>query len=113
MEDALNAKNKVEFVDGTIPKLENDSYDLKNRMYCDAMVMSWLKNFLKAFDMQRALGTSSSTLKNTTQKVMHQGFIKLDGQSHYCSKRRLEWQHIYYTKLRGSWDELQTLNPIP
>ncbi|OMO75305.1 Integrase, catalytic core [Corchorus capsularis] len=44
MSNALFAKNKIGFVDGTIPRPEVDSPNLQHWMRCNAMVKGWLKS---------------------------------------------------------------------
>lgn len=76
-------KNKMGFVDGIIPRPENDLLDLGNWVHYNAMVKSWLKNsmlkeLLESIRYAKSARPSGSTLRNATWKVMHQGFIKLD-----------------------------------
>ncbi|CAM8942689.1 unnamed protein product [Rhodiola kirilowii] len=52
MSNALFAKNKIGFVDGTITKPKVDSQDLGDWLRCDAMVKGWLKS---AMDKERQL----------------------------------------------------------
>ena len=44
MENALYAKNKVGFVDGTLEKPSEASSDYRDWMQCNAMVVAWLTN---------------------------------------------------------------------
>ena len=44
MSNALFAKNKIGFVDGSIPKPAADSTDFTHWMRCNAMVIGWLKS---------------------------------------------------------------------
>lgn len=44
MSNTLYAKNKIDFVDGTIPMPQVDSPNLAHWMRCNAMVKGWLRN---------------------------------------------------------------------
>nr|GEV07975.1 hypothetical protein [Tanacetum cinerariifolium] len=79
MTNFLFAKNKIEFVDGTIKKREKTSKDYMSWMRVDAMIKGWLKTAME---------------KNIRNNVKYAGDASVP---------------TYFTQLRSIWDEAQSI----
>ena len=110
MEDALNAKNKMGFVDGTISRSKNDSSNLENWVHCDVMVKSWLKN-----SMSKELLESARYAKSAKDIWfdLEEYYLKGNASRIYqirwaISLLQQEKAQVaaYYSELKGLWDEL-------
>ncbi|XP_071692034.1 uncharacterized protein [Rutidosis leptorrhynchoides] len=110
MMNALFAKNKIGFVDGSIPKPSEGSKDLMNWQRCNTMVRGWLvnsmvkeiKNSVKYAAIARDIWTD-----------LDERFNKENAPRVYELRRTITTIHqenmtvsAYYTKLRGIWDEM-------
>ncbi|XP_071685594.1 uncharacterized protein [Rutidosis leptorrhynchoides] len=117
MTNALFAKNKFGFVDGTIPMLAEGSNDLINCKRCNAMVQGWL---ISSMDREIKNSVKYAVTSRDIWLDLEERFGKENAPRAYELRRTLtmtrqESQTIsaYYTKLRGIWDEIQSVNPIP
>ncbi|XP_072990224.1 uncharacterized protein [Typha latifolia] len=114
---ALNAKNKLGFVDGSISKSTDDVAVVQLWERCNDMVLSWLLNAI-----DKSL-TNSLIYCNTPREV----WLDLEGRfSHsnnprvFKSKRDISNLHqdsmtvaIYYNTIKAYWDELTILCSLP
>ncbi|XP_071739001.1 uncharacterized protein [Rutidosis leptorrhynchoides] len=117
MANALFAKNKYGFVDGSISMPKEDSADFMNWKRCNAMVRGWLvssmvkeiKNSVKYtatardiwVDLEERFGKENAPRAyelRRTLTAIHQGNMSISA---------------YYTKLRGVWDEIQSVTIMP
>ncbi|GJX35611.1 putative RNA-directed DNA polymerase [Tanacetum coccineum] len=113
----LFAKNKVGFIDGTLKKPEKTATDYMALMCCDAMVKGWLTTAMEK-DIR-----SSVKYANTTSEIwldLLERFGKESAPRAYELKQTLSNTHqsaisvsAYYTKLRGLWDEIESMLPAP
>ncbi|KAI3781943.1 hypothetical protein L2E82_11971 [Cichorium intybus] len=113
----LFAKNKVGFVDGTLKKPEKTATDYMAWMRCDAMVKGWLTTAMEK-DIR-----SSVKYANTASEIwsdLRERFGKESAPRAYELKQTLSNTHqsgvsvsAYYTKLRGLWDEIESILPVP
>ncbi|XP_035539611.1 uncharacterized protein LOC118343995 [Juglans regia] len=113
MTRALNAKNKLVFVNGTLPPPEPTSTDYKQWNQTKDMVLTWLLNSI------------SPSLANSLEFHTDPREVWLDLQSRFCHgnnariyhlKRELsslqqhtQSIHNYYNQIRQIWDELSHL----
>ncbi|KAF5459477.1 hypothetical protein F2P56_023418, partial [Juglans regia] len=113
MTRALNAKNKLVFVDGTLPPPDPTSTDYKQWNQTKDMVLTWLLNSI------------SPSLANSLEFHTDPREVWLDLQSRFCHgnnariyhlKRELsslqqhtQSIHDYYNQIRQIWDELSHL----
>ncbi|OMO64840.1 Integrase, catalytic core [Corchorus capsularis] len=117
MSNALFAKNKIGFVVGTIQKPRVDSPNLQPWMRCNSIVKGWLKS---------AMGKDvrgSVRYANTAREIwvdLEERFGKGSDPRAYEIRRavtllRQEKMSVssYYTKLKGLWDEMQSIFPLP
>lgn len=117
MTNALFAKNKIGFVDGTTQMPSDDSPDLMNWKRCNALVRGWLVSA-----MEKEI-KSSVKYANTARDIwidLEERFGKENAPRAYELIRMITTIHqndmtvsAYYTKLRGVWDEIQSISPTP
>ncbi|KAK2985871.1 hypothetical protein RJ640_009941 [Escallonia rubra] len=117
MMTALESKNKVGFIDNSVTKPNVNSQDFQPWVKCNAIVLSWLTNFL-AKEIQ-----SSAAYTETASELwadLHERFTQGIAPRIYELKQNIALLQqekvpisIHYGKLKGVWGELQALNPIP
>ncbi|KAK1415979.1 hypothetical protein QVD17_31767 [Tagetes erecta] len=117
MTNFLFAKNKMEFVDGTIPKPQSTDETYMKWMRCDAMIKGWLTTA-----MEKTI-RSSVKYANTAKEIwddLKERFGKESAPRAYELKQTLTITHqngssvsAYYTKLRSLWDEIGSVRPLP
>ncbi|KAJ0600120.1 putative retrotransposon gag domain, retrotransposon Copia-like protein [Helianthus annuus] len=112
----LFAKNKVGFINGTIKKPAPESSKYMGWMRCDAMIKGWLHTA-----MEKEIRTSVK-YATTAQEIwddLKERFGKGNAPRAYELKQSLSTikqeglsVSAYYTKLRGLWDEIQSVFPV-
>lgn len=117
MSNALCAKNKMGFVDGTISMPNANSWDLAHWMRCNAMVKGWLKS-----NMDKEVRTNVR-YANTAREIwidLEERFAKESAPRVYELKRAitlLKQEKLsvptYFTKLKGLWDKAQSIARWP
>ena len=116
MKMALNAKNKLGFIDGSILKPSSTSQDLKTWERCNDMVLSWMLNGIEK-------NLASSLIYCDTPRSLGLGLEERFSQSNnlqiYEFKRAIcnhqQEQNplvIYFNTFKFYWDELSTLTTI-
>lgn len=117
MSNALFAKNKIGFVDGTILMPKEGSPDLMNWRRCNAMVRGWLTSSMEK-EIKNSVKYAASARDMWVD--LQERFGKENAPRAYELRRsvtmiRQENLSIsaYYTKLRGVWDEIQSVSPTP
>ncbi|CAL1379865.1 unnamed protein product [Linum trigynum] len=114
--DSFIAKNKMGFVDGSLSK-PTDGVLLEQWKRCDAMVKGWLKTAM------------SKEIRSSVRFARTSREIWLDLESRFgrgSAPRLYELRRSiallqqekstvssFYTKLRGFWDEIQSISPAP
>ncbi|XP_074326857.1 uncharacterized protein LOC141664804 [Apium graveolens] len=114
---ALSARNKLSFVDGTIPKLITTSPNFKSWSRCNDMVISWL------------LGALSKTIGRSViyYNSAHEIWLELEERYGVSSGAQLFGLHKelaeisqgnnnivdYFTKMKMLWDDIDALCLIP
>ncbi|XP_019170537.1 PREDICTED: uncharacterized protein LOC109166102 [Ipomoea nil] len=117
MGDALFAKNKIGFVDGSIPMPKPNSPYLQQWMRCNAMVKGWLKSAMDK-DIR-----SSVRYANTARDIwedLEERFGKGSAPRAFEIRRSvvlLKQENAsvssYYAKLKSLWDEMMAISPLP
>ncbi|XP_019167830.1 PREDICTED: uncharacterized protein LOC109163537 [Ipomoea nil] len=117
MRDALFAKNKMGFVDGSLSTPTPDSPYLQQWMHCNAMVKGWLKSAMDK-DMR-----NSVRYANTARDIwedLEERFGKGSAPRAFEIRRAVvllqqEKASVssYYTKLKSLWDETMAISPLP
>ncbi|GKF81325.1 LTR copia-type gag-polypeptide, partial [Tanacetum coccineum] len=105
MSNFLYAKNKIDFVDGTIKKPEIGSTKYKPWMRCDAMIKGWLTT-------AKYVGTALEMWSDLQER-----FGKENAPRAYELKQKIvatlqdgSSVSTYYTRLRTLWDESQSIH---
>ncbi|XP_059434757.1 uncharacterized protein LOC132167750 [Corylus avellana] len=115
---ALSAKNKLDFVNGTLSKPSNlaDSTGLAWTR-CNNMVLSWLLN-----SVSKEIATSIIYIDDASEmwNDLHDRFSQHNGPRIFQLQKAIsslsqENSSVssYFTALKGLWDELDNYQPIP
>lgn len=113
MSNFLFAKNKMDFVDGTIKKPEIGSKKYKPWMRCDAMIKGWLTTTMEKTicDNVKYVVTASEMWPDLQER-----FGKESAPRAYEFKQKIAATHqdgssvsTYYIRLRALWDESQSI----
>ena len=111
MENFLFAKNKVEFVDGSIKRPDKSSKDYMAWMRVDAMIKGWLTTAMEK-EIRSSVKYASTTSEMWSD--LRERFGKESAPRAYELKNKIAASHqdgatvsAYYTKLRSLWDEIQ------
>ncbi|XP_076933550.1 uncharacterized protein LOC143599490 [Bidens hawaiensis] len=117
MTDFLFAKNKMGFVDGSIPKPEQMKDTYMPWLRCDAMIKGWLTTAMEK-DIRGSVKYANTSLEIWSD--LRERFGKESAPRAYALKQSLTITRqegssvsIYYTKLRSLWVEIQTVLPPP
>ncbi|GLT64494.1 hypothetical protein SLA2020_369830 [Shorea laevis] len=117
MQNALYAKNKIGFVDGTLEKPETTSSQYQAWMKCNSMVLSWILNTVtKELQDSVAYAEIAKEIWNELLERFTQGNasrvheLKLELATLTQQTRSVS---AYFTKLKPIWDELQAHEPVP
>ncbi|XP_022004456.1 uncharacterized protein LOC110902021 [Helianthus annuus] len=113
----LFAKNKIGFVDGTINKPEKTDKKYMNWMRCDAMIKGWLTT---AMEKEIRASVKYANTAAEIWKDLHEIFGKESAPRTYEIKQSITMTRqeeatvsAYFTKLRGLWDEIDTMLQVP
>ncbi|KAF7143271.1 hypothetical protein RHSIM_Rhsim05G0165100 [Rhododendron simsii] len=113
---SLNAKNKLDFIDGpiTAPSAKNKPDDHAAWKRCNDMILSWILNSLTA---DLADNIIYSTTAQEVWEDLHDRFSQSNGPRIFQIERDISCLSqdqitvaAYYTKLKGLWDELSSYN---
>ncbi|KAI3712838.1 hypothetical protein L1987_71405 [Smallanthus sonchifolius] len=117
MMNFLFAKNKIGFVDGSIKKPDKTDKKYMNWMRCDAMIKGWLTT---AMEKEIRASVKYANTAAEIWKDLYERFGKESAPRTYEIKQsitmtRQEGSTVsgYFTKLRGLWDEIDTMLPVP
>jgi hypothetical protein len=114
---ALGAKMKLGFIDGTIetPAKNSPQFVKWNRVNC--MITSWILNSISKDIVEAFLYTTSA---KELWNELEERFGGCNGPQLYQIQREIcsitqgsQSVSQYYTKLKGLWDELTYLMPLP
>ncbi|KAJ4768963.1 Retroelement pol polyprotein-like [Rhynchospora pubera] len=117
MRNALRAKNKLGFIDGTVmePKIGDLEYGLWGT--CNSMMVSWVFNSIDP-SLQPSVAYYE-TIKEMWDDLRERFSVGNAPRIHQLkSEIAAAKQHgqpvvIYYTHLKGMWDELSHHSPVP
>lgn len=117
MSNALFAKNKIGFVGGSIPMPEDKSEKLMLWKRCNAMVKGWLNT---AMEKEIRNSVKYAATAEEVWRDLKERFGKESAPRAFELKRAISLTRqdkssvsAYYTKLRGLWDEVNSVSPIP
>ena len=117
MKRALGAKNKLAFIDGTIPIPDIDDLNRCAWERCNCLVHSWILNSVTS-----PIAQTIVFLENALEvwNDLQERFSKIDRIR--VSTLRMEINNLkqgsksvldYFTELRGLWEELNSYRPLP
>ncbi|GKU96826.1 hypothetical protein SLEP1_g10018 [Rubroshorea leprosula] len=117
MQNALYAKNKMGFVDGTLKKPSADCPEFLAWTKCNSMVLSWILNALsRELHGSVAYAESAAEVWEDLKERFSQGNtsriyeLRLELATTTQQTRSVT---AYFTKLKPIWDELQAHEPVP
>ncbi|KAM6569332.1 hypothetical protein CsatB_017317 [Cannabis sativa] len=112
---ALAAKNKIAFIDGSIPRPESGNTLLPSWLRCNNMVMSWLVNSVSPEIAQSIMYFDQAT--DMWQDIAER-FNEGNGPRVFQLQTQLTRLQqgdnsvtSYFTKLKSIWDELKEFQP--
>ncbi|XP_019056074.1 PREDICTED: uncharacterized protein LOC109115912 [Nelumbo nucifera] len=116
MRNALQAKNRYAFVDGSLPRLE-DSEKEQAWVKCNSMVISWIFNSL-ARDLHESvvhIETVQEIWKDIEDRFSQSNAPRIHQLKRDIALLQQGGQSVttYFIKLKGLWDELVILSLIP
>ncbi|KAJ9540324.1 hypothetical protein OSB04_026830 [Centaurea solstitialis] len=117
MTNALFAKNKIGFVDGSISIPDEGAAELPLWKRCNAMVKGWL---LSSMEKEIRMSVKHAKTAREVWDDLQERFGSESAPRAYELKRALTLTRqeklsisSYYTKLKGLWDEIQSIFPVP
>ncbi|CAO2834916.1 unnamed protein product [Amaranthus hypochondriacus] len=115
---ALATKNKLGFVDGSLPKLaENDpKYGAWER--CEAIIISYI---LRSLDTSIARSVLFVSTSQEIWKDLEERFSQTSGPQLYSLQQSLtELKQgsgtaitVFFTQIKALWDQINQMNPLP
>lgn len=116
MDNFLFAKNKFEFVDGTIVKPEKGVDNYMMWMRCDAMIKGWLTAVMEKniCDSVRNANTTSEIWQNLLERFGKESTPRDYELKQKITATRQDGTSVstYYTNLRSLWDETLSIQPL-
>jgi hypothetical protein len=116
MEMALTAKNKLGFIDGTIPKPSSTDSSFLIWTRCNTMVLSWILNSVSPEIANSVIFVDSAS---AMWSDLQERFSQSNGPRIFQLQKRISSLtqgsnsvSAYYTQLKGLWDELLSFRPI-
>ncbi|GAU44272.1 hypothetical protein TSUD_133180 [Trifolium subterraneum] len=113
----LKSKNKLRFVNGTLPRPDDEDHDSLAWDMCNTMIMSWISNAFDTDISQSVLWMdTASQIWQDLKEIFYQGdvFRISDIQEEiYNLKQGDSSVSAYYTKMKKLWQELDNFRPIP
>jgi hypothetical protein len=114
---ALRSKNKIHFVNGTLPRPTDEDHDSIAWDRCNTMIMSWLSNSVDPEISQSILWMDfAAEIWKDLKERFYQGdvFRISDIQEEiFTLKQGDSTISTYYTKIKKLWQELDNFCPIP
>ena len=117
MANALRAKKKYGFVDGSLVKPKEDSSDLESWLSVNSMIVGWIRSSIEPRVRSTVTFiTDAHKLWENLQKRFAVGNkVRVHQLMEQLSVCRQHGQAVieYYGKLAVMWEELQTYRPPP
>lgn len=113
----LDMKNKLGFVDGTIPKPNEQDPNFRSWKRCNSLIRSWINHFVSPEIASSVLYLAQasavwSALRNRFSHGDNVRILQLHSDLYSMKQGDLSITN-YFTKLRTLWDELFNYRPIP
>ena len=117
MMNALRAKNKLSFVDGSLSKLDKNDEETRDWEKCNSMVISWIFNALvpKLHDSVAYVDTIWEMWKDLQERFSQGNVPRIHElkMEIWLAQQKDLTVAACYTKLKGLWDELASYSTIP
>lgn len=117
MENALRAKKKMGFVDGTLPKPSDDSAELEAWLSVNSMIVGWIRSSIEPRVRSTVTFiTEAHKLWDNLKKYFEVGNkVRVHQLMEQLASCRQNGQPViaYYGRLAMIWEELQTYKPPP
>ncbi|GAU42126.1 hypothetical protein TSUD_351000 [Trifolium subterraneum] len=114
---ALKSKNKIHFINGALPRPNDDNRDSLAWDRCNTMLMSWLNNAVEPEISQSILWMDSALeIWLDLKERFYQGdvFRISNIQEEIFSLKQGDSNiSTYFTKMKKLWQELDNFRPIP
>ncbi|KAH6819786.1 hypothetical protein C2S53_010169 [Perilla frutescens var. hirtella] len=111
----LAARNKLEFIDGTLLEPDSSSIDYKQWLKVDYVVFSWIVN---SISKELSRGFQHLDTSKSLWDELHRRFCRSNGPKIYKLRRELATYSqgnqsvmMYFHNLQTLWDELHLLVP--
>ncbi|KAJ4755428.1 Retroelement pol polyprotein-like [Rhynchospora pubera] len=117
MRNALRAKNKLGFIDGTLSEPESTNPEACMWESCNSMLVSWLFNSIDPA-LQPSIAYME-TVKELWDDLRERFSVKNAPRIHQlkadiaAAKQQGQSVVAYYTRLKGMWDELSNYSRVP
>ncbi len=116
MQNALRAKNKLGFVDGTLPMPDENSDHFQVWNKCNSMVISWLFNGLapELHDSVAYVDLARDLWVDLQERFSQGNAPRVHELRREIALMQQQDQSVaaYFTKLKGLWDELTAYSEI-
>ncbi|KAB5512675.1 hypothetical protein DKX38_029703 [Salix brachista] len=117
MMNALRAKNKLGFVDGSLLKPEEDIKEIQTWEKCNSMVISWIFNALapELHDSVAYVDSAHEMWGELQERFSQENVPRIhELKREICLAQQKDLTvSVYYTKLKGLWDELSAYSTVP
>ena len=114
----LTAKNKMSFVDGSLPQPSSTSSDFQAWTRCNNMVIGWLIASMDRLTAKSVMYCSTAQeiwldLEDRFVQASMAQLYSLQEQLTNMTQRSDQHDADYFTKMKTIWDELDHLSPLP
>ncbi|GAU25202.1 hypothetical protein TSUD_151020 [Trifolium subterraneum] len=113
---SLKSKNKLQFIDGSLPRPLDEDHDSLAWDRRNTMIMPWLGNAVEAEISQSVLwmNTASEIWQDLKERFYQDIFRISDIQEEiYTLKQGDNSISTYYTKMKKMWKEHDNFRPVP
>ncbi|PNX78530.1 hypothetical protein L195_g034508, partial [Trifolium pratense] len=114
---ALKSKNKLRFVNGTLPRPDDEDHDSIAWDRCNTMIMSWLTNSVDADIAQSVIwmDTASEIWLDLKDRFYQGDIFRISDiqEEIYTLKQGDSSISAYFTKMKKLWQELDNFRPVP
>lgn len=117
MLNALRAKRKIRFIDGTIPKPNADDPKLELWLSVNSMIVGWIRSSIEARVRSTVtfISDSHKLWKNIKKRFSVGNKVRVHHIKERLANCRQDGQTVleYFGRLSSMWEELDMYKPIP
>jgi hypothetical protein len=114
---ALRSKNKMHFINGALPRPDDDDRDSIAWDRCNTMIISWISNSVEPEISQSILwmDTAAEIWKELKDRFYQGDIFRISDlqEEIYMLKQGDCTVSSYYTKMKKLWQELDNFRPLP